>query len=178
MHKRIAPAVRPDSKLTIVTGHAGKRSVVMAAEIHQSVARRAAILRIIGELTVRNQEELVKALRKQGFDATQSSVSRDLRELGVAKAGDRYILPSQDSAATNPFAAVARFVLDIRTAGTALTVLKTTTGTAQSVAVAIDGADWPEVVGTLSGDDTIFIATDEPRDQKKLRERLRGIFGI
>ena len=151
----------------------------MAAEIHQSVARRAAILRIIGESTVRNQDELVKVLRKQGFDATQSSVSRDLRELGVAKAGDRYILPAQDAGApTNPFAAVARFVLEIKTAGASLTVLKTATGTAQSVAVAIDRSDWPEVVGTISGDDTIFIATDEPKDQKKLRERLRAIFGI
>lgn len=150
----------------------------MAAELHQSVARRAAILRIIGESTVRNQDELVKALRKQGFDATQSSVSRDLRELGVAKAGDRYILPAQDVAANNPFAAVARFVVEIKTAGSSLTVVKTTTGSAQSVAVAIDGSDWPEVVGTLSGDDTIFIATDTPKDQKKLRERLRSIFGI
>lgn len=154
------------------------KPIDMAAEIHQSVARRAAILRIIGESTVHNQDELVKVLRKQGFDATQSSVSRDLRELGVAKAGDRYILPTQQSAASNPFAAVARFVLEIKTAGTSLTVLKTTTGTAQSVAVAIDSSTWPEVVGTLSGDDTLFIATDEPRDQKKLRERLRGIFGI
>jgi transcriptional regulator of arginine metabolism len=151
----------------------------MAAEIHQSVARRAAILRIIGESAVRNQDELVKVLRKQGFEATQSSVSRDLRELGVAKAGDRYILPAQDAGVVNnPFAAVARFVLEIKTAGTSLTVLKTTTGTAQSVAVNIDSSDWPEVVGTISGDDTIFIATDEPKDQKKLRERLRGIFGI
>jgi transcriptional regulator of arginine metabolism len=46
------------------------------------------------------------------------------------------------------------------------------------VAVAIDSSDWSEVVGTISGDDTIFIATDEPKDQKKLRDRLRGIFGI
>ena len=151
----------------------------MAAEIHQSVARRAAILRILGESTVRNQDELVKVLRKEGFEATQSSVSRDLRELGVAKAGDRYIVPSQDaSAITNPFAAVSRFVTEIKTAGTSLTVVKTTTGTAQSVAVAIDSSEWPEVVGTISGDDTIFIATDEAKDQKKLRERLRGIFGI
>jgi len=152
----------------------------MAAEIHQSVARRAAILRIIGESTVRNQDELVKVLRKEGFEATQSSVSRDLRELGVAKAGDRYILPSsQDvSAVTNPFAAVARFVTEIKTAGSSLTVVKTTTGTAQSVAVAIDSSEWPEIVGTISGDDTIFIATDEAKDQKRLRERLRGIFGI
>lgn len=160
---------------TVRIGHPSE----MAAEIHQSVARRAAILRIIGESTVRNQDELVKVLRKQGFDATQSSVSRDLRELRVAKAGDRYILPAQDTpVATNPFASVTRFVLEIKTAGTSLTVVKTTTGTAQSVAVAIDGSEWPEVVGTLSGDDTLFIATDEPKDQKKLRERLRGIFGI
>ena len=151
----------------------------MAAEIHQSVARRAAILRIIGDSTVRNQDELVKVLRKEGFEATQSSVSRDLRELGVAKAGDRYIVPSQDaSAVTNPFAAVARFVTEIKTAGTSLTVVKTTTGTAQSVAVAIDSSEWPEIVGTISGDDTIFIATDEAKDQKRLRERLRGIFGL
>ncbi len=128
---------------------------------------------------MRNQDELVKVLRKEGFEATQSSVSRDLRELRVAKAGDRYILPAQDAGAVNnPFAAVAKFVLEIKTAGTSLTVLKTTTGTAQSVAVAIDSSEWPEVVGTISGDDTIFIATDEPKDQKKLRERLRGIFGI
>ena len=128
---------------------------------------------------MRNQDELVKVLRKQGFDATQSSVSRDLRELGVAKAGDRYILPAQDAGVVNnPFAAVAKFVVEIKTAGSSLTVLKTTTGTAQSVAVAIDSSDWHEVVGTISGDDTIFIATDEPKDQKKLRERLRGIFGI
>jgi transcriptional regulator of arginine metabolism len=152
----------------------------MAAEIHQSVARRAAILRILRESTVHNQDELVKVLHKQGFDATQSSVSRDLRELGVAKAGDRYIVPTGDATAVAPnaFAAVTRFVTEIRTAGVVLTVVKTTTGTAQSVAVAIDKSEWPEVVGTISGDDTIFIATDEAKDQKKLRERLRGIFGI
>ena len=58
-----------------------------------------------------NQDELVKVLRKQGFEATQSSVSRDLRELGVAKAGDHYIVPTRGRrAAANPFAAVANFV--------------------------------------------------------------------
>ena len=151
----------------------------MAAEIHQAVSRRAAILRILRESTVHNQDELVKVLRKQGFDATQSSVSRDLRELGVAKAGDHYIVPSGAGATgANPYAAVAKFVVDVRTAGTSLTVVKTTTGTAQSVAVAIDESDWPEIVGTISGDDTIFIATDDGRDQRKLRERLRGIFGV
>jgi len=157
----------------------GPAELQVAAEIHQSVARRAAILRIIRESTVHNQDELAKLLRKQGFDATQSSVSRDLRELGVAKAGDHYILPGGDSnAAGTPFAAVSNFVTEVRTAGQSLTVVKTTTGTAQSVAVAIDDSDWSEVVGTISGDDTIFIATEGTREQRKLRERLRDIFGI
>ena len=151
----------------------------MAAELHQGVSRRAAILRIIRESTVHKQDELVKVLRRQGFDATQSSVSRDLRELGVAKAGDRYIVPAgEESNTDNPFAAVAHFVLAVRTAGTSLIVVKTAIGTAQSVAVAIDQSNWPEVVGTISGDDTIFIATDDGRAQRKLRERLRGIFGV
>jgi len=149
----------------------------MAAEIHQSVTRRAAILRIIRESTVRNQDELVKVLKKQGFEATQSSVSRDLRELGVAKAGDRYILPADTGGEANPFAAVANFVIEAKSAGTSLTVIKTASGHAQSVTVAIDEAHWPEVVGTISGDDTIFIATEDGRDQRKLRARLREIFG-
>ncbi|MET0499626.1 MAG: hypothetical protein ABW106_15285 [Steroidobacteraceae bacterium] len=151
----------------------------MAAEIHQAVSRRSAILRIIRESTVRNQDELVKVLRKHGFEATQSSVSRDLRELGVAKAGDHYIVPQAGDVQTvDAFAAVANFVVEVRTAGPSLTVVKTTTGTAQSVAVAIDRSHWPDVVGTISGDDTIFIATDEGRDQRKLRERLRSIFKV
>jgi transcriptional regulator of arginine metabolism len=151
----------------------------MAAEIHQSVSRRSAILRIIRESTVRNQDELVKVLKKQGFEATQSSVSRDLRELGVAKAGDHYIVPqSGDAQVADAFAAVANFVVEVRTAGPSLTVVRTTTGTAQSVAVAIDRSHWPEVVGTISGDDTIFIATEEGREQRKLRDRLRSIFKV
>jgi len=158
----------------------GPAELQVAAEIHQSVARRAAILRIIRESTVHNQDELAKLLRRQGFEATQSSVSRDLRELGVAKAGDHYILPGGDAgaAAGTPFAAVSNFVMEVRTAGPSLTVVKTTTGTAQSVAVAIDDSNWSEVVGTISGDDTIFIATEGGREQRKLRERLRDIFGI
>lgn len=150
----------------------------MVVEVHQSVARRAAILRILRGSTVHNQEELVKALSRQGFEATQSSVSRDLRELGVAKAGDHYIVPAESASGDNPFAAVANFVVEVRTAGDSLTVVKTTTGTAQSVAVAIDEAGWPEIVGTISGDDTIFVATQDDREQRRLRERLRGAFGV
>ncbi|MGC3981539.1 MAG: hypothetical protein QM808_09785 [Steroidobacteraceae bacterium] len=150
----------------------------MAAELHQSTLRRAAIVKIIRESVVHKQEELVKLLKRLGFDATQSSISRDLRELQVAKAGDRYIVPEGAGGAVDPFAAISRFVTDIRVAGSSLTVVKTTTGTAQSVAVAIDQAEWPEVVGTISGDDTIFIATDDGKAQQQLNKRLRAIFKL
>jgi transcriptional regulator of arginine metabolism len=139
-------------------------------------ARRAALAKIIREQAVGRQTELVAMLRKHGHAATQSSVSRDLRELGVAKMGDRYVLPDA-TAATSDFSTLKQFVSARFTAGTNLTVLKTTIGSAQSVAVAIDGARWPEVVGTISGDDTIFIATAGALEQRQLSERLLEIFG-
>ncbi len=151
----------------------------MQTQPQQPVQRRAAILKILREARVHSQEELVKVLKKQGFEATQSSVSRDLRELGVAKAGDRYIVPDPDDLVpVDPFAAVAGFVLELRTAGPSLTVLKTMTGSAQSVTVAIDKARWPFVAGTISGDDTIFIATEDVGDQRKLIDRLRAVFNV
>lgn len=117
-------------------------------------------------------------LKKHGHVATQSSVSRDLREMGVAKVGDRYVLPDAATAVKNDFSTLKQFVNAVLTAGTNLTVLRTTVGAAQSVAVAIDTGRWPEVIGTISGDDTIFIATAGAREQQKLGERLHAIFGI
>ena len=141
-------------------------------------ARRTALARILRSETVGRQSELVRLLRKQGHEATQSSISRDLRELGVAKLGDRYVLPEPASSVREDFASLRQFVRGLQAAGTNLSVLKTTVGAAQSVAVAIDKAQWPEVIGTISGDDTIFIATAGAREQKKLAERLRAIFRI
>ena len=141
-------------------------------------ARRTMLAKIIREQPVGRQAELVQMLRKHGHVATQSSVSRDLRELGVAKLGDRYVLPELATPVTNDFSTLRQFVSAVQTAGTNLTVLKTTVGSAQSVAVAIDTARWPEVIGTISGDDTIFIATAGAREQLKLGERLHSIFGI
>jgi transcriptional regulator of arginine metabolism len=140
-------------------------------------ARRTMLAKIIREQAVGRQTELVAMLRKQGHAATQSSVSRDLRELGVAKMGDRYVLPETAVSPKNDFSTLKQFVSARSTAGTNLTVLKTAVGSAQSVAVAIDTARWPEVVGTISGDDTIFIATAGVREQRKLADRLRAIFG-
>jgi|SRR5450432_284145 len=141
-------------------------------------ARRSVLAKIIREQPVGRQAELVSLLRKRGHAATQSSVSRDLRELGVAKLGDRYVLPEASNAPKNDFSTLKQFVYARQPAGTNLTVLKTRIGSAQSVAVAIDTARWPEVIGTISGDDTIFIATAGAREQRKLGDRLRAIFGI
>jgi transcriptional regulator of arginine metabolism len=140
-------------------------------------ARRTMLAKIIREQSVGRQTELVALLRKLGHIATQSSVSRDLRELGVAKLGDRYVLPETAPQPKNDFSALKQFVSARLTAGGNLTVLKTSIGSAQSVAVAIDTARWPEVIGTISGDDTIFIATDGAGAQAQLTRRLLAIFG-
>lgn len=150
----------------------------MLMDRHQG-ERREAIMRILRGGRVRKQEELVRLLKKEGHQVTQSSVSRDLRDIGVLKAAGGYVLPTEDlSRANNDFSALAQFVRAIKPAGQCLTVIRTTIGAAQSVAVAIDKAEWPEVVGTISGDDTIFIATDGARAQTELNERLRTLFRV
>jgi transcriptional regulator of arginine metabolism len=145
----------------------------------QQLERRGAIVRILRDGLVRKQHELVRLLKKAGHEATQSSISRDLRDLGVLKASGRYVLPPDEvTRANGNFDALAPFVRALRPAGPALTVLRTTIGSAQSVAVAIDRAEWPEVAGTISGDDTIFIATANARAQQQLLERLRALFRV
>jgi transcriptional regulator of arginine metabolism len=143
----------------------------------QQIERRTAILRILRSGVVRRQSDLAQLLKRDGFEVTQSSVSRDLRELGVLKASGRYLLPPDEiSRANGDFGALAQFVRMVRAAGTSITVIRTTIGAAPSVAVAIDKAEWPEVVGTISGDDTIFVATSDARGQQRLIERLNSLF--
>ena len=150
----------------------------MATDPHSQLHRRDAITRILRQAAVGRQAELVDLLRAEGFEATQSSVSRDLRELGVVKGADRYLLPAVEDALTpSHFEAVQSFVKGYRAAGPNLTVLSTTAGTAQCVAIALDKARWPEIVGTIAGDDTIFIATASARSQRRLHAHLHSIFG-
>ena len=137
--------------------------------------RREALRRIIRDGVVGRQAELVRRLKRAGHAVTQSSVSRDLRDLGVAKVGDRYVLAEDAAAPVASLAAVAGFVQDVVPAGPHLSVVRTTIGSAQSVALAIDRARWPEVVGTISGDDTIFIATATQRAQRTVLDRLRSL---
>jgi transcriptional regulator of arginine metabolism len=145
----------------------------------QQLERRGAIVRILREGLVRKQQDLVRLLKRAGHEVTQSSISRDLRDLGVLKASGRYVLPADEvTRANGDFGTLAQFVRGLRRAGPALTVLRTTIGAAQSVAVAIDKAEWPEVAGTISGDDTIFIATANARAQEALVGRLRALFRV
>ena len=150
----------------------------MQIDLHQA-ERRNAILRILRGSPVRGQSELVRLLRREGVPATQSSISRDLRDLGVLKASGRYLSPTDETTRTNSdFDTLARFVRSVAAAGPSLTVLRTTIGAAQSVAIAIDKSDWPEVVGTISGDDTIFIATEHAHAQSQLVARIKTLFRI
>jgi transcriptional regulator of arginine metabolism len=136
-------------------------------------------MRLLREGLVRRQEDLVRLLKKEGHEVTQSSISRDLRDLGVSKAAGRYVLPSDEAARANDdFGTLAQFVRGLKRAGPSITVIRTTIGAAQSVAVAIDKAEWPEVAGTISGDDTIFIATANDRAQDELVRRLQTIFRV
>jgi transcriptional regulator of arginine metabolism len=140
---------------------------------HHREARRTAIVRLLRHAPVRRQQELVRLLKREGHAVTQSSVSRDLSE--------GYVLPDSAEIAARTqdnFVTVAQFVREVRTAGASITVVKTTIGSAGSVAAAIDKAGWEEVAGTVSGDDTIFIATADSRAQSRVLERLRDAFGV
>lgn len=149
----------------------------MPTDSSQQAARRAEILRILSKRTIGRQEDLVGELSRRGMDVTQSSVSRDLKELGVAKVGDRYIAPQNvRSPGSASFEVLADFVRQVAPAGANLTVIRTSTGAAQSVAVALDESGWSEIVGTISGDDTIFVATANQHQQQLLLARLDQVF--
>jgi transcriptional regulator of arginine metabolism len=111
------------------------------------------------------QKTLVDALGAQGLQATQSSVSRDLRELGAIKTNGGYKLPNASDNA-DEIVAIGEFLRNITPAGPHLTVIKTAIGAAQRVALALDRSDWPEIVGNIGGDDTVFVATDSAAAQK------------
>jgi transcriptional regulator of arginine metabolism len=145
----------------------------MPNEIELREQRQRAILAILRRTPVRRQEELVGRLAARGFPVTQSSVSRDLRDLGVAKVGGRYVPPSAAAGTAEAVEEIAHYLRAARPAGPHLTVVLTRVGTAPTVGLGLDRAAWPEVVGTLAGDDTVFVATAGARDQSRLLHRLQ-----
>ena len=125
--------------------------------------RQKRILNLIRAKRIGTQEELRAHLERAGVPATQSSVSRDLEELGVLKHHGFYAMPHANGDA-------ARGLISLDVAGEVLVIARCLPGRASAVAVEIDDAAIPEIVGTLAGEDTIFIAT---RDQKSQRAAMK-----
>ena len=134
--------------------------------------RHKKILGLIRAKRIGTQEELKELLERAGAEATQSSVSRDLLELGIVKHRGHYTLPQ----ATNG-AGARRGLLSLDAAGDALVVAKCEPGMASAVAVEIDRVAIPEIVGTLAGEDTVFIACADRKMQRAVVKKVWEIFG-
>jgi transcriptional regulator of arginine metabolism len=141
-------------------------------------ARQKAILELLHRGPVESQEELQGFLAKRGFEAGQATLSRDIRELGLVKTSDGYSAGRGTTIVEPVLPSVSRlvreFVVDVRLAQN-LIVLKTSVGSAQPVAAAVDAEDWPEVVGTLAGDDTILVISPDNRTAQQLVRRIQGM---
>ncbi len=138
----------------------------------EAVKRRRKLRELVARRSIATQAELVRALRAEGIECTQASVSRDIAALGLSKRGGFYVLPL--AAAPGGFdRRTAGRILSIRNAGENLLVLQTLPGEAAIVAINIDAARWPFVAGTVAGDDTLFVACDGREALEKTREALR-----
>lgn len=151
-----------------------------AREEQTTEARREAIRRLIRGRTVATQEDLRGMLAAQGFEVTQGTLSRDLARLGARRApgaggGTVYELPSEGGAAPGGrLEALDPLVRGVRDNG-ALVVVHTTPGAASAVALALDQARLPEVLGTIAGDDTVFVAPLQAASASRLTRVLQGL---
>ncbi len=139
---------------------------------NEQAERRQTIRELLADRPAETQQSLVDALVSRGLVATQSSVSRDLRELGAIKTSRGYELPSHAASNDDQFAGVAELLRNIQPAGPNLLVIHTGIGAAQRVALALDRCEWPEMVGNIGGDDTVFVATESAAQQKNLIARI------
>lgn len=137
----------------------------------QKSKRHQYILKLVSTSSVSKQEAIVEMLSSAGFSVTQASVSRDLEELGITKRKGRYVLDPGRSAAESPFGPVS-----LAFAGPNLIVAKCSPGMASALAVKIDSSAIKEIVGTIAGDDTVFIATADANEQKKAIRMLEREF--
>jgi transcriptional regulator of arginine metabolism len=133
--------------------------------------RHQKILSLIRAKPVGTQGQLTGLLEGAGFAVTQSSVSRDIAELGVVKRRGRYVVPQATDAAK------ARGLLSLTTAGASLVVARCEPGLASAVAVQIDAAAIPEIVGTIAGEDTIFVAVEDAKAQRAAMKKIWTLFG-
>lgn len=141
--------------------------------------RHRRILDLITRESILTQEDLVDRLAGVGLQVTQATLSRDIKELGLVKTGEGYSTPAElggESAAPTPSLShlLREFVTDIKEAQNLL-VIRTTTGSAQPVAAALDSEKWPELLGTLAGDDTILVVTSSNKQCRELGNRIQGL---
>jgi transcriptional regulator of arginine metabolism len=147
--------------------------------------RQRAIRDLVEQRPIRTQQELAAALRERGFRATQATVSRDVAELGLGKASREgrgaYVLPLQlRDAEVSGEDRLRRLLVDVPVefrVADLLLVIKTLPGSAHAVAAALDRTRWPEIVGSIAGDDTVFVATGDRSSVRRLRDRLIGLSG-
>jgi len=145
---------------------------------HERRQRHLKILELVATRPLRTQEDLADALSQEGWEVTQSSVSRDIAVLGLVKSDGIYQRPA--AARLHEIAdpnqrRIAESLLSVEAAGDALLVLHTPPGEAQRVGSALDLLAWPEIVGTIGGDDTIFVATRNAPAQAQIVRLLRGL---
>jgi transcriptional regulator of arginine metabolism len=136
--------------------------------------RQGQILKIIRSKEIYTQEELARELQALGIPATQVTLSRDIRELGLAKTAGGYRPMPVESAGPTLEDVVNEFLQDIRVAQNQI-ILKTSPGNANSLAVVLDRAGLDEVVGTLAGDDTVLIITPDLDTAHALRQKLLSL---
>lgn len=137
----------------------------------QKEQRQKKILSLIRARRIGTQEELTEHLERSGVPATQSSVSRDLVELGIVKHNGHYTVPKATTGAA------ARGLLELVAAGDSLVVARCEPGLASAVAVEIDRAGLSEIVGTLAGEDTVFIAVADSKAQRAAIKKIWELFG-
>ncbi len=145
-------------------------------------ARHAKILDIIKHHRVASQEGLREILHAQGTEVTQATLSRDIRELRLVKVPDaegasHYSMPDEWES-TPPLQTLLPMLFQSAEGVGNFLVVKTLKGGAQAVALGIDWEEWPEVVGTLAGDDTILVIFRDPADLPGLQERLENMAGF
>ena len=138
----------------------------------EQTLRREVIRQLLQSGPAATQQALVDELNERGLGATQSSVSRDLKDLGAIKTSQGYELPAAATQAGDELRGVAEFLRSISPAGPNLTVIRTAIGAAQRVALALDRSGWPEMVGNIGGDDTVFVASDTAANQKLLIAKI------
>ena len=146
--------------------------------------RHAAILRVVRRQSVASQEQLRELLRGEGFNVTQATLSRDIRELGLAKVaapdgGSHYAPPPEGGALIRPHLEQVLPSMLVSAEGVGpLLVVKTPAGAAQTLGSALDGAGWEEVMGTIAGDDAVLVITRSERARRAVQTRLKALAGL